>query len=546
MKRIFFFWSGVLVFWLNYGCGPNGTSDAGKTVFRYNDASGIFTLDPAFAKDQSHNWICQQLYSGLVELDSQLVVKPAVASSWTVSDDGKTYFFTLRDDVYFTGSKSDKPFSRKVVSADFVFSLNRLTDPKVASPGAWVMASVKKDPEGKTVGIQAINDSTLRIELDHPFPAFLSLLAMPYCSVVPHEIVDAYGQDFRSHPCGTGPFRLAYWKEGVRMVLHRNENYYEHPLPYLDAVEVHFMADKQSAFLEFLKGDLDFLSGLDASYKDQLLTASGSLQPRYRGKFQLQTMPYLNTEYLGILMDPSVSLVAASPLKDVRVRKALSMGFDRKAMMLYLRNDMGTPGIYGFVPPGLSAAATDGSTGYSYDPVRARSLLSEAGYPDGKGMPEIVLSTTSSYLDLCEFIKSQWEALGLKVKIDVNQAAVHRKMVAEQKLVFFRGSWIADYPDPENYLSLFVTRNAAPAGPNYTHYSNPTADVLYDESQRCTDPLVRDSLYRKMDRLIMDDAPVIILYYDKVLRLVSNSIDGLPPNAMNQLVLKHVRKNPAD
>ncbi|MFM7216863.1 MAG: ABC transporter substrate-binding protein [Bacteroidota bacterium] len=543
----------ILVAALISGCGQPSLDHAGKTVFRYNDASGILSLDPAFSKDQSHIWVCQQLYNGLVELDSSLRVRPSIARSWTISDSGLTYTFTLRDDVYFYGKQLDRVvekdgvFTRRVKASDVVFSLNRLTDPLLASPGGWVLGAVKKGPNGRLDGVTAINDSTVQIRLSRPSPAFLSLLAMPYCSVVPEEVVKAYGADFRSHPCGTGPFMLAFWKEGVELVMHRNPNYFEveagSRLPYLDAIAVSFITDKQSAFLEFLQGRLDFISGLDASYKDELLTPDGRLQQRHQGKFELQCGPYLNTEYLGILVDSDAAVNASSPLLDADIRRALSLGFDRAGMMLYLRNNMGTPGIYGFVPPGLPSFLPDSSIGYSYDPQKARLLLRRAGHPEGKGLPEIVLSTTSSYLDLCEFIKSQWEELGFRIHIDVNQAAVNRKLVAEQKLSFFRGSWIADYPDAENYLSLFYSPNFAPAGPNYTRFHNPVFDSLYVASALATDDSVRYAIYRSMDGLVMEQAPVIVLYYDKVVRLVAPSVTGLTPNAMNLLWLKRVRKS---
>lgn len=538
---------------LNYSCKQEKERDLGKTVFRYNEASGISSLDPAFSKDQASIWPCTQLFNGLVQLDSALKIIPAIAYRWEISDSGKTYLFHLRDDVHFHSNElidseksGDKQSGRKVRAYDFEYSLKRLLDPLVASPGAWVLNAVEKNEQGKLTGITSIDDSTLQIRLQHPFPAFLSLLSMPYCSVVPKEVVEHYGVEFRKHPCGTGPFKFSIWKEGVSLVFLKNENYFEfqdsHRLPFLDAVQISFINDKQSAFIEFLKGNLDFISGLDASYKDELLTRDGKLQERHKNSFRLQTLPYLNTEYLGILMEVPANQNQLQPLQQKKIRQALSYGFDKARMINFLRNNMGTPGIYGFVPQGIPYFDSNPVQGYPYNPAKASALLTDAGFPNGKGLPEIVLSTTSTYLDLCEFIKSEWENLGFKIRIDVNQAAVHRKMVAEQKLSFFRGSWLADYPDAENYLSLFYSKNFAPRGPNYTHYNNPSFDKLYELSYRESNDSLRSNYYKQMDQMVTDDAAVIVLYYDKVLRLTQNNILDLNNNAMNILVLKNVRK----
>ncbi len=550
LKKIISFILAVVV---SYSCNRSHQTDAGKTVFRYNEASVITSLDPAFAKDQANIWACVQLYNGLVQLDDQLKIKPCIASSWKILDSGTTYTFHLRQDVFF---HADEPLEkvrssqfaiRKVNAHDFVYSFHRLMDPKLAAPGAWVMNRVRKDSTGIMNGVEATDDSTLTIHLEKPFPPFLGLLTMPYCSVVPKEAVEQYGTDFRNHPVGTGPFTFKLWKEGVKLIFLKNENYFERDslgkkLPYLDAVEISFLSDKQSAFIEFLKGNLDFLSAVDASYKDELLTRAGELQPKYKNRFRMETQPYLNTEYLGILMDSSSATMEGNPLKNKLIRQALNCGFDRGKMMTYLRNNIGTAGTSGFVPPGLPSFDEDEVIGYDYNPSLAKELLIKAGYPDGKNLPVITMSTTTSYTDLCEYIKSQWEDLGFKIKIDVNQASVHRKMVAEKKLSFFRGSWIADYPDAENYLALFYSKNFTPAGPNYTLFSNPKFDALYEQAAVEVNDSIRYTLYRQMDQLVMDESPVIVLYYDKALRLTQNNLEGLGSNALNLLVLKHVRK----
>jgi peptide/nickel transport system substrate-binding protein len=184
--------------------------------------------------------------------------------------------------------------------------------------------------------------------------------------------------------------------------------------------------------------------------------------------------------------------------------------------------------------------------GYRYDPQFTAELLTEAGYPGGKGLPLITLSTTKEYQDLCEFIQGQLAESGIRIKIDVNQGATHREMVARQKLDFFRGSWIADYPDAENYLALFYKPNHAPAGPNYTHYSSTTFDTLFQSAVMNTDLDARNKAYLIMDQTVMNEAPVVVLYYDQVIRLQGNHISGLGMNAMNLLSLKRVRVNPGN
>jgi oligopeptide transport system substrate-binding protein len=525
-------------------CKPK-TDNRGKTVFKYNESSGIGTLDPAFARDQSIIWACNQLYNGLVQLNDSMQIVPAVAKSWNISNDGKTYTFILRDDVFFHETEFYHfPAPRKVAASDFVYSYNRIISSEVASPGKWIFASVDTNATGKPA-FEAVNDTIFSIRLSRPFPPFLGILTMQYCSVVAHEVVDKYGKDYRNHPVGTGPFQFKYWKEGVKLVLAKNPHYFEFEngqrLPFLDAVAVTFIVDKQSVFMEFVKGNLDFLSGIDASYKDELLTSSGTLNPKYRTKFKLSTHPYLNTEYLGFLVDAGKS-TSDNPLLKKEVRQAINYGFDRVKMIRFLRNNIGTPAYAGMVPQGLPSFDSSAVKGYSYQPQKALELLAKAGYPNGKGMPAITLAASASYLDLCQYIQHELSKIGIELKIEVNPPATQREMISQSKLPFFRGSWIADYPDAENYLSLFYSKNFCPNGPNYTHFSNAEFDQLYEQSQNQVNDTLRYEVYKKMDAILMEEAPVVVLYYDKVMRLIQNNIEGLGNNSMNLLTLKRVKK----
>jgi oligopeptide transport system substrate-binding protein len=527
------------------GCTNSHSNKSEKTVFRYNEASGVTSLDPAFASNQANIWACNQLFNGLVSLNDGLIPQPCIAKSWTISPDGKTYSFILRDDVYFhSGAKFLK--SRTVNASDFVYSFNRIIDPKVASPGSWIFNFIEQDTIKNLLNIQALNDTTLSIQLKESFPPFLGLLSSTYCSVVPHEAIEYYGKDFRKNPIGTGPFKFFKWFERSALVFHKNENYFEKDengirLPYLDAVMISFIPDKQSAFMEFLKGKIDLISGLDASYKDDLLNKNGSIKSKYKDKFKVLTSSYLNTEYLGFAIDLNQE-DAKNPLNDLRIRKAINYAFDRGKMIRYLRNNMASPGSAGFVPIGSPGFNTASDYGYNFNPEKAKALLKEAGYPNGEGLPTITMSTTNSYQDLCEFIQGQLAEIGIKVKVEVNQAAQHRQMVSKHQLSWFRGSWIADYSDPENYLSLFYSKNKSPNGPNYTHFENAFFDTEYEAAMRIQNDSLRTIKYHHLDSIVMSEAPVVVLYYDKVLRLHQNNIDGLGINGMNLLTLKNVRK----
>jgi len=429
---------------------------------------------------------------------------------------------------------------RKVIADDFVYSLNRITDPKTASPGAWIFNNLVKN------GISALNDTTLEIQLRSPFPAFIGLLTMQYCSVVPKEIVEYYGNDFRNHPIGTGPFQFKLWKENEKLVLVKNPNYFEkdsfgNPLPYLDAISIRFISDKQSEFLEFLKGNIDFISGVSTANKDELITKSGNLNPNYAERIKMVHQPYLNTEYLGFMIDSSKYTDKNHPVLNKKIRQAINYGFDRSKMMKYLRNNIGTPAMNGFIPLGLPSFS-DSVFYYNYNPDKVRNLLNEAGFPNGVGLNPITLTTTSDYLDLCEYIQQQLSEFGIVIKIDVITGATFREMVASSKVEFFRGSWIADYPDAENYMALFYGKNFSPAGPNYTHYNNPEFDKLYKGSFNLANDFKRYEMYRQMDKLVMEDAVVVPLFYDQVILFVNKNVYGLESNPMNLLNLKYVKK----
>jgi peptide/nickel transport system substrate-binding protein len=520
-------------------CGSGGQF-SGKQVFQYNEPTGIASLDPAFAKNQSIIWAVNQLYSTLVETDSNLQVKPLLAKRWEVSEDRRTYTFFLRSDVWFHDNKVfPNGKGRKMTASDVVYSFQRLLDPSTASPGAWIF----NHRIDTMKGFSAPNDSVFVLKLKQPFSPILGVISNKYCSIVPMEVVSFYGKDFRSHPCGTGPFQFHEWEEGQALILWKNNHYFEKdekgkPLPYLDAIKVRFNDSRATEFLLFQQGEIDFINDIDPSFKDEVLTKRGMLKKQWEGKLRLQKHAYLNTEYLGILCDSTAgSPLLTSPLRLKKVRQAINYGFDRRKLMLYLRNSIGKPAESGFVPAGLPSFNEELVKGYRYDPVYAKKLLQEARYDPSQ---PIKLLTIPVYADLASFIVRQLEDIGMKVVVEVIPKSLLLEQTAQSKALFFRASWIADYPDAENYLSLFYGKNPAP--PNYTRFNNAAYDALFEKAMTTTDDSIRYSLYQKLDKIVMEEAPVVPLWYDQAIHLVSNKMSGFEANSLNLLELRKAIK----
>jgi oligopeptide transport system substrate-binding protein len=514
-----------------------------KKIFRYNEITGIASLDPAFAKNQSIMWAIHQLYNTLIEVDGNMQLKPSLAKAWEFSLDNKTITFHLRNDVVF---QDDACFAnnkgRKLNAADVAFSFNRIIEKNTASPGAWIF----NNRVDSIAPFSAINDSTFQLKLQSPFQPIIGILSMQYCSIVPHEAVEKYGNDFRRHPVGTGAFAYVAWEEGQALVLKKNEYYFEKDtagksLPYLDGIKINFYDSKATEFLEFQQNRLDFINDIDASFKDELLTKTGNLKKEWDNTIELQKHAYLNIEYFGILADTANELLKNSPLKLLKIRQAINYGIDRKKMMLYLRNSIGTAAESGFVPQGLPSFDAEIVKGFNYDPTKAKTLLKEAGFVDGKNLPEIKLLTIPIYANLASYVANELKQIGINVKVEAIQKSLLLEQTSKSQALFFRGSWIADYPDAENYLSVFYSKNPAP--PNYTRFNNDAFDKLYEQALSEKNDSLRYSLYRNMDKIIVANAPVVPLWYDMVIHLVHKNVKGFLPNSLNMLELKWAKKD---
>jgi len=536
----------ILVLWVFAGvlaCSPKHDDLDGKKVFRYNQADGLSSLDPAFARNQANIWATSQIYNGLFELSADMYPVKCIADTWEISEDGKEYTFKIRQGVFFHDNMAfPGGKGREVKANDFVYSFKRILDPAVASSGVWIFSDkVKKDAEGNIADdwIQALDDYTLQIKLDQPFGAFLEILTMPYTFVVPEEAVKAYGKDFRTNPVGTGPFMLKSWDEGNNLALVKNENYWKkdingNPLPYLDAALISFISDKTQELLTFQQKKLDLVSfSGQANSIDIILNKDGSVKPDFANNFIVEKIPYMNTEYIGFCLNPELYKDKNHPVLNKKFRQAMNYAIDREGMLSYMLNNLGKPGTAGIIPPAVTGFNEDKVKGYTYDPAKAQQLLREAGYPEGKGLPIIELYTTVQSKAYVEYLQKQWEAVGIKVEIKINPVATHQELIDNGRVSFFRGSWLGDYPDAENYLALFYSKNFAPAGPNKTFFSNEKFDQLYETAKLEHDGFKRLDYYIEMDKIVVEEAPVIPLFYDETLRLSQKNLRGLEMNPMN-------------
>tara|TARA_B110000444_G_scaffold140888_1_gene132182 strand:+ start:1998 stop:3620 length:1623 start_codon:yes stop_codon:yes gene_type:complete len=535
-KEIFF--SLVISIMIFVSCGNPGNKRIGD-VFRYNEAGGISSLDPAFSRDQASNWITKQIFSTLVDTDSSLQILPNLALSWEVDESALVYDFFLRSDVVFHDSPCFNE-KRYLTANDIVYSFERLMNPMTGSPGSWVLENV--------INIESNGLSHVTVTLNRADPSFLSKISMPYCGIVPFEAIEYYGKEFSSNPVGTGPFYFKNWRRSDKLVLRRNNFFYQSDdlgisLPYLEAVSIRFIPDRQAAFLEFVKGNLDFLTGIDASYKDQLFTKNGQLKERWLKEYNLYRAPFLNTEFIGIRStNPSPSYLA-----DSRVRRALNLSIDRISMIRYLKNGIGKAAYGGVIPIGLMGhrKESDWLKPFQYDMDTAISLLTQAGLSTGLNdsiLDPIVLSTTSGYRDLCEYLQNAWGNIGIPVQINIMPAASFRDDKSSGSLPVYRASWIADYPDAENYLMLYESKRSAPNGPNSSQFKNKGFDSLLVLGKFATTDSMRVNSFQLADKQLHDESRLIPLIYDESIRVLKKEWRGLPTHPMNWLDLRRTRK----
>ncbi|HET7153357.1 MAG TPA: ABC transporter substrate-binding protein [Candidatus Kapabacteria bacterium] len=536
------------------GCGKKENK---PDVFRLNIASGLNSLDPAQMGSIAAHEIGMQIYEGLVKVNEQGDIAPALAKRWEIADSGKTLKFILRSGVKF---QNDDCFpnhtGRTVTAGDCKYSFERICDPRTRSTGWWLFHNTVvgaddfhdaiEQGEIKTGvrGFEALDDTTFVVHLTRPFAPFLSMLAMPYSYVVPHEAVEKYGENFFQHPVGAGAFAFDHWTPDVELVLKRNPSYWDSASHgSIETVNVSFVQDTKTEFLQFTKGDLDEVNTIAPGFENAVFDESGNLQGDYK-KYTSLSLPALTSEYYGILLDTTEDAGKSSPLAtNAKLRQALNYAIDRDAIIRYVLRGQAVT-AKGVLPPGVRGYDSL-RTAYTYDPAKVKELLTEAGFPDGKGLPTLTLQLGPSeqMASVAEAVQQQLKQAGIQLELRQVDFPQHLAMVREGKLPLWRTQWVADYCDAENFLALFYSKNFSPAGPNTTHFTSAAFDELYEECLNASLPDARRmQAYKTMDSLVVANAPWIFLYYPKTVRLLQPGIGKFTTDPLGYFSLAGVVK----
>jgi len=472
-------------------------------VFKINETEYLRSLYPLNITEVVGHRIANSIYEGLVKLDQgTLQPKPAIAESWTVSPDAKEYIFKLRkgvkyhDSDIFPGGKG-----RTVTANDFKYVFDLLCTPDVNNQGfPFFQDRIKGAKEyhqsvingsplaGGVAGAQVIDDYTFKVELDQPFGSFLTLLAMPFVYAFPKEAIDKYGDDMRTNAVGTGPFVLKTVKEDEAVVLIKNKDYWAkddngNKLPYLDAVKYTFMNQGKAELLAFEQGKLDMKFRLPLELADEVVDRDGNLTEKYK-HFVYQDMVTMSIFYYGFQHKKDL-------FNNKKLRQAFNYAIDRDALVEYTLKGQGLPATMGIVPPAFPAYDAKKVKGYDYNPEKARKLLAEAGYANGKGFPDLIHNINSGGGRNEQIAEATQKMLKENLNIDVEIVkmpfAQHLENLETGKADFWRSGWVADYPDPENFLNLLYGKHiplklSDKSYINSCRYSNPNFDRNFEKA----------------------------------------------------------------
>jgi len=493
-------------------------------------------LDPIEMTDTTSDAVVERLGNTLVRFDPHLVLVPDLAESMPeMSADGLTYTFHLRPGVKFHNG-------RTMTSEDVRYSLTRLMEPvskrfMIVAPilgsdeAREAMKSNKRgDPQAPVRGIETPDPLTVRVTLKEPDYLFTLYLAMNNATIVPREEVEARGQRFGRELIGTGPFRLVEWKDNDHLTLERFEDYFG-PKPALQRVVFRVMPEEETRFQAYLNGDFDLIEAPFGRVKALRASNIGD---------QVVVNPMLDIRFHGVNMEksplggnPPKGLTEEESVRRRKVREAMNFAIDRKFLCEVILEGRAVP-AKGVLPPGMEAFNPE-LQGYRYDPERARALLAEAGYPGGLGLPVLPYHFNNQPPNptVAQAVQEMLRQVGIRTELRQIDWGAYLNFVDEGKATFYRLAWIADYPDPENFLLvLFHSKNAGPEG-NSARYRDPGNDRRLQRARACLDPAERLRLWRDAEARIVEDAPWVFLYHNATALLVKPYVKGLVLTSMD-------------
>jgi oligopeptide transport system substrate-binding protein len=488
------------------------------------------TLDLTVADNARSREVIGQLFSGLVALSPELDVVPDVARSWEVSEGGRGYLFHLRDDVQWSDGMP-------VTAGDFEYAWKRVLDPATGSRMASLLYDVKGarafhrgEADREDVGVWALDEHTLMVELEGPTAYFFQLLANLICYPLPRHVVEAHDQATSASSAElwtgvrnivtNGPFQLEAWRRGKSMVLVRNPKYHGRFRGNIGRVELSLRHEAWSAILESYEAD-------DLDVVHLLLPGVDRARQRHPGEYI--SGPLLFTWYLGFN-------TSRPPFDDLRVRRAFALATDRETGLGAILRGYEAPATGGFVPPGMPGHSA--AIGPAYDPAGARQLLAEAGYPKGDGFPLLDLLLPQDWEAVAEYLAAQWrETLGVEIRWETLELAARLDKMDRDPPPVFVAAWTADYPDPDNFLRASSIRP-------HTRWGNEAYDRLVEEARRLMDHGERMTLYRQADRILMEEAVIVPLCYGRVHIFVKPWVRNLPIAALEGWFWKDVIMEP--
>ena len=573
MKNLLIALVSVCLFW-SCGGGSKTASEAreGKGgvfiggILKLNEEEYLKSLYPPNITEVTGQRIDNNIYEGLVRFNVKtLAIEPCIAKSWDISDGGKKFVFHLRSGIKFT---DDPCFpdgkGRTLTAKDVKYCFDRISYSKPTEIQAgWLFKDLvvganeytektAKDPKDNSgvSGIVVLDDSTLEISLTKPFSVFIDRLALPQTAIYAKEAYEKYGSDMRTHCVGTGPFKIKTLKENELVFLERNPDYWDvdefgNKLPYLDFIKITFIKEKKAELEAFKKGDIDLIYRLPLEMKEEVVDVKNVLRPAY-SSFELQFLNSLTIQYYGFLHPGKI-------FNDKRVRQAFCYAVDREKIATFTYKGSGVPAKYGFVPPGCGTYDPTKVKGYTFDPVKAQGLLAAAGFPKGAGFPKVTLQINSGggrNAQIAEAIQKMiQEVLNIKVEILTVPWAQHSESIESAKTEFYRLGWVADYPDPENFLNLFDSKYVPEELSTKTYinsfrYKNPEFDKWFRLALATPDEKLRNEYYAKADQIVIDDAVVLPITYDIDYRILQKNLKGCPQNPIEHRDFRRAYKVP--